>query len=203
LENKVQTKHFMQALFEVMLYLVRNGGGYIFLIWRFITEGMSIGDFTLYFGAITGFAQWLDQIVERFKNLTNANFLIDDYRNLLDTKDILKRDKGADLPAYDEPVELVLENVCFSYEGSDRLVLDNINLKISKGEKLAIVGANGAGKTTLIKLICGLLLPVSGRILMNGTDIREFNRDDYYSLITAVFQNVSLLPMSIAQNITF
>ena len=115
----------------------------------------------------------------------------------------MKRDKGADLPAYDEPVELVLENVCFSYEGSDRLVLDNINLKISKGEKLAIVGANGAGKTTLIKLICGLLLPVSGRILMNGTDIREFNRDDYYSLITAVFQNVSLLPMSIAQNITF
>lgn len=203
LEDQVQKKHFMRSLFEVILYLIRNGGGYAFLIWLMLTKGMPIGDFVLYFGAITGYAQWLDQIVMSFRNLTNANFHIDDYRYLLDTKDTSRRGKGASLPAYDEPVELVLENVRFSYEGSDRIVLDNINLKISKGEKLAIVGANGAGKTTLIKLICGLLQPVSGRILMNGTDIREFNRDDYYSLITAVFQNISLLPMSIAQNITF
>lgn len=203
LENQVQTKHFLQGLFEVILFLIRNGGGYIFLIWKMLNTDMTIGDFILYFGAITGFAQWLEQIVMSFKNLTNANFSVDDYRYLIDTKDKLKRDKGASLPAYDKPVELVLENVSFSYEGSDRVIIDKINLKIHEGEKLAIVGANGAGKTTLIKLICGLLQPVSGRILMNGTDIREYNRDEYYSLITAVFQNVSLLPMSIAQNITF
>jgi ABC-type multidrug transport system fused ATPase/permease subunit len=203
LETQVQTKYFLRTLLGVILYIIRNGGGYAFLIWRMMSTSMSIGDFILYFGAITGFSQWLDQIVTSFRKLTDTNFLIDDYRNLTDTKDILKRDEGASLPACDEAVELVLDNVCFRYDNSDRDILSNINLVINKGEKLAIVGANGAGKTTLIKLICGLLQPVSGRILMNGTDIREFNRDEYYSLIAAVFQNVSLLPMSIAQNITF
>lgn len=203
LENQIQTKHFMQGLFEVMLFLIRNGGGYVFLIWKMLSTDMTIGDFIFYFGAITGFAHWLEQIVISFKNLTNANFSVNDYRDLIDTEDKRKRDKGASLPASDKPVELILDNVSFSYEGSDRVIIDKINLQIHEGEKLAIVGANGAGKTTLIKLICGLLQPVSGRILMNGIDIREYNRDEYYSLITAVFQNVSLLPMSMAQNIAF
>lgn len=203
IENQIQTKHFMQGLFEVMLFVIRNGGGYVFLIWKMLSTDVTIGDFIFYFGAITGFAHWLEQIVISFKNLTNANFSVNDYRNLIDTGDKLKRDKGASLPASDKPVELILDNVSFSYEGSDRVIIDKINLQIHEGEKLAIVGANGAGKTTLIKLICGLLQPVSGRILMNGIDIREYNRDEYYSLITAVFQNVSLLPMSMAQNIAF
>lgn len=93
------------------------------------------------------------------------------------------------------------EDVSFQYEGSEHATLNHINLTIHKGEKLAVVGNNGAGKTTLIKLACGLLEPTSGRILFNGIDIREFNRDDYYELISVSFQNVCLLPMSIAMNI--
>ncbi len=203
LEKQVETKHFVQRLFEALLIFIRNGGGYIYLIWRMLHTDMTIGDFTLYFGAISGFGQWLQQIVERINNLSNANYKVDDYRYLIDTRDKLKRDEGEKLPLINEPVEIVLENVSFHYEGSDQLILDNISLKISKGEKLAIVGNNGAGKTTLIKLVCGLLEPVSGRILMNGIDIKKFNRDEYYTLVTAAFQNVCLLPMSIAQNITF
>lgn len=203
LEKQVETKHFVQRLFEALLIFIRNGGGYIYLIWRMLHTDMTIGDFTLYFGAISGFGQWLQQIVERINNLSNANYKVDDYRYLIDTKDKLKRNEGEKLPLINEPVEIVLENVSFHYEGSEQLILDNINLKISKGEKLAIVGNNGAGKTTLIKLVCGLLEPVSGRILMNGIDIKKFNRDEYYKLVTAAFQNVCLLPMSIVQNITF
>jgi ABC-type multidrug transport system fused ATPase/permease subunit len=203
LEKQVESKHFLQRLFEALLIFIRNGGIYIYLIWKMLHTNMTIGDFTLYFGAISGFGQWLQQIVERINNLSNANYMVDDYRYFIDTKDKLERNKGEKLPSMKEPVEIVLENVSFHYQGSTQLILDNINLKINKGEKLAIVGANGAGKTTLIKLVCGLLEPVSGRILMNGIDIRNFNRDEYYTLITAAFQNVCLLPMSIAQNITF
>lgn len=203
LENQVENKHFAQRLFEAVLIFIRNGGGYLYLIWKMIHTNMTIGEFTLYFGAISGFGQWLEQIVGRINNLSNANYKVDDYRYFIDTKDKLKRDIGEKLPLIDEPVEIVLQNVSFCYEGSDQLILDNINLKISKGERLAIVGANGAGKTTLIKLICGLLEPDSGSILMNGIDIRKFNRDEYYTRITAAFQNVCLLPMSIAKNIAF
>ena len=58
---------------------------------------------------------------------------------------------------------------------------------------LAIVGLNGAGKSTLVKLLCGFLDPTEGRVLLNGRDIREFNRPAYYTLFSAVFQDFSVL----------
>jgi ATP-binding cassette subfamily B protein len=69
------------------------------------------------------------------------------------------------------------------------------------GEKLAVVGLNGAGKTTLIKLICGFLDPTEGRVLLDGKDIRGYNRRDYYTMFSAVFQTFSLLAGTIATNV--
>ena len=63
------------------------------------------------------------------------------------------------------------------------------------------MGLNGAGKTTLIKLMCGFYDPTEGRVLLNGIDIRTYNRADYYSMFSAVFQNFSLLAATIAVNI--
>lgn len=202
-QKKIASKRFRQILFEALLICARNGGAYAFLIGKMLADEITIGEFVLYFGAITGFGQWLEQIVSRIGKLSTAHYKVDDYRYLIDTMDTMRRNEGAPLPPAGEPVDMVFENVSFHYEGSNELILDHINLTIRKGEKLAIVGTNGAGKTTLVKLICSLLQPVSGRILMNGTNIKEFNRDDYYTLITAVFQNVCVLPVSIAQNISF
>ncbi|MFR3483412.1 MAG: ATP-binding cassette domain-containing protein [Clostridia bacterium] len=69
------------------------------------------------------------------------------------------------------------------------------------GEKLAVVGLNGAGKTTLMKLICGFLDPTEGRVLLDGKDIRNFNRADYYTMFSAVFQSFSILAGTIATNV--
>ncbi|OPA80597.1 hypothetical protein BVG16_07730 [Paenibacillus selenitireducens] len=200
-QNKIASKHFLQSLLETLLIFLRNFGAYIYLIWKVMKGEMTIGDFALYFGVITGFGQWLEQIIQRLRKLSTANHKVDDYRYLMDTEDMMRRNKGALLPRLDEPIEIVLENVSFKYVGNDDFILEKINLKIHKGERLAIVGSNGAGKTTLVNLICGLIEPVSGRILLNGTNINEFNRDEYYALITAVFQKVCLLPASIAKNI--
>jgi ATP-binding cassette subfamily B protein len=76
-----------------------------------------------------------------------------------------------------------------------------VNLKIAKGEKLAVVGRNGAGKTTLVKLLCGFYDPTEGEVLLNGQDIRQYDRRAYYRLFSAVFQDFSLLPGSIALNV--
>lgn len=203
LEKRVQRKYTNQHLIEVLLIFVRNGGAYLYLLERMFHSNMTIGDFTLYFGAITGFGQWLSQIISRINGLSNANYRVDDYRYLIETKDHMKREKGAAIPDLKAPCEIRFEDVSFQYEGSNDTILSHINLAIYKGEKLAVVGNNGAGKTTLIKLVCGLLEPISGRILFNGIDIREYNRDEYYKLISASFQNVCLLPMSIAMNIGY
>ncbi len=71
----------------------------------------------------------------------------------------------------------------------------------SSGEKLAIVGLNGAGKTTLVKLICGFYDPDEGEVLLNGVNIKTYNRRDYYRLIAGVFQDFSLIPASVAANV--
>ena len=97
--------------------------------------------------------------------------------------------------------ELTLENVSFRYPKAEKDTLTNINLTLHNGEKLAVVGLNGAGKTTLVKLMCGFLDPTQGRVLLNGTDIRKFNRQQYYDLFSAVFQNFSLLATSVAANV--
>lgn len=202
-EIKIASKGFMRAAISALIMFIRNGGAYIYLIWKVVHNDISIGEFTLFFGAITGFSQWLQQIVDKVQVLSVASYQVDDYRYFLDLEDKMNRGVGVPLPPKESPIEITLENVSFKYRGSNELIIKDINLTIRKGEKLAVVGANGAGKTTLVMLICGLLEPTCGRILMNGTDIREFNRDEYYKMVTVVFQNVCLLPESIAKNITF
>lgn len=77
----------------------------------------------------------------------------------------------------------------------------HISFKIKRGEKIALVGVNGAGKTTLIKLVCGLFISTDGYISVDGRNISEYNIEEYYSKISAVFQDIYTLPMSIEENI--
>ena len=98
-----------------------------------------------------------------------------------------------------------LRDVTFGYKGtaqaSEKPIFSHLNLTIHPGEKLAIVGLNGAGKTTLVKLICGFYDPDEGEVLLNGVNIKTYNRRDYYRLIAGVFQDFSLIPASVAANV--
>ena len=121
-------------------------------------------------------------------------------REFLDYPEPFRFSGGAALPDR-RPYELRLEDVSFRYDGAETGTLRHLNLSIRPGEKLAIVGLNGAGKTTLVKLLCGLLDPTEGRVLLNGVDVRQFNRQEYYGLFSAVFQEFSILNVTIAENI--
>ena len=73
-------------------------------------------------------------------------------------------------------VTLEFKNICFRYPGAEQDVIHNLNLKVSAGENIALVGVNGAGKTTLVKLLCGFYHPNKGQILINGREISDFRR---------------------------
>jgi len=107
-----------------------------------------------------------------------------------------------DIPVNKEAPLITLEHVSFSYPGSQKEVLKNLDFTIKKGEKIAIVGVNGAGKTTLMKLICGLLHPSSGRILLNGRDMETMEAEERYSWFSCAFQDIQFLPLSIRENIS-
>ena len=98
---------------------------------------------------------------------------------------------------------IVFDRVSFAYPGTDRLVLDNLQLELRSGEVTAIVGSNGSGKTTLLKLLCRLYDPDQGRILAGGEDIRSFKIDDLRSSVSVLFQDFSRFPATISENIGF
>jgi ABC-type multidrug transport system fused ATPase/permease subunit len=104
---------------------------------------------------------------------------------------------AAGLPAR----EVRFRNLGFAYPGSERAVLEGLELVIPAGSSLAIVGQNGAGKTTLAKLLCRLYDPTAGAIEVDGVDLRELGVDDWRSRVTAVFQDFTRFERSLRDNV--
>jgi ATP-binding cassette subfamily B protein len=99
--------------------------------------------------------------------------------------------------------EIAFHDVSFAYPTADRQVLRNLDLTLPAGQSLAVVGANGAGKTSLVKLLCGLYEPTQGSILVDGTELAEFDIDDWRRRLAVVFQQPLRLPMSAYSNVRF
>lgn len=111
------------------------------------------------------------------------------------------QDGKREIPGIEEEITIALKNVSFQYEGAEEPTLHNINLTIKQGEKVALVGYNGAGKTTLVKLLMRLYDVTEGSITMNGTDVRDFSRKNYYDCFGVVFQDFKLFAATIAENV--
>ena len=206
---KVQRWQFLRLGITALLIFVRDGLAYLFLIGRYLDGGMSIGDFSLYFSAIAGIGMWLGQLAGAVSGFRETGNYVRDFYEFME----LAEDEGLQgtrpekATETGEAVSFVLENVSFSYrmqeEGKEWEVpiFRNLNLEIRAGERLAVVGRNGAGKSTLVKLLCGLLEPHEGRILMDGRDIRTIPGAELYGKFAAVFQHSRILPITVAENV--
>lgn len=202
LRKKARSVYFLGTLCNLVLTVLRNGIAYFVLIRAIAAGDLSAAEFLLFFSATEGFAAWVNGILDGFATLHKQSLDISIFREFLDEPEIFRFEDGDPIPeSSGGNYELVLENVSFRYPNAEDFTLKNINLTLRPGEKLAVVGLNGAGKTTLIKLMCGLYDPTEGRVLLNGTDVRNFNRNDYYKLFTAVFQQFNLIAATVAQNI--
>ncbi len=181
---------------------LRNGAVYAYLIYLVLYRGLDVPAFLLYFTAVDSFSGWITGILEGLGTLHRQSLDISTVRECLDYPELFRFKDGLTLNQdAKNNYEIVLENVSFRYPGAETDTLKNINLTLHPGENLAVVGLNGAGKTTLIKIICGFLDPTKGQVKLNGTDIRNYNRKDYYKLFSAVFQDFSLLAGTIAENV--
>lgn len=187
-------------LIEWFAGIVRNGISYIFLLYMVITNSLSASEFLLYFTAISTFSQWVTGILSDISVMRSECRDIGTILEYIDYPEPFRFEGGIAIPKA-KMYEWRLEDVTFSYPETTEKIFEHLNLTIKPGEKIAIVGLNGAGKTTLVKLLCGFFDPDKGRVTLNGIDIREFNRREYYDLLCAVYQNYSVLDASIAQNI--
>ena len=143
----------------------------------------------------------MDKIITEGKELGVYLYMMTGGEPLVRKADILRlaeKHNDVELSIYTNST-LIDEDFCkevsYRYPGAEKNTIAHMSLTLHPGENLAIVGLNGAGKTTLVKLICGFLDPTGGRVLLNGQDIRQYNRRDYYKLFEAVFQDFSELSL--------
>lgn len=187
-------------LTEVILTMARNGISYGYLIHMTLKNGLSVSEFLLYFTAVTTFTTWVVGILQEMTVLQKESMDLSLIREFLEYPEPFLFEEGEKIPNADG-YELKLEQVSYRYPGATKDTIHNLDLTVSPGEKLAIVGLNGAGKTTVVKLLCGLLDPTEGRVLLNGEDIRMYDRSAYYALFRAVFQEFSVLDVTVEEEI--
>lgn len=148
-----------------------------------------------------------NQLAGSLNAITSSYLAIADYCLNIKEKQVfmkmptMKDNSGAKKPElrYDSVIEFL--DVSFKYPGSDVYAIKDLNLKILLGQKLCIVGKNGSGKSTIIKLLTMLYFPTDGEILLDGINIRNFDRFEYIKLFAPVFQDYSKYRMSLIDNI--
>lgn len=197
--RKKEQRLFGLDLIKAAIGLLRDGVAYGFLLYQVFRGGMSVSDFVLYFSLITLLSTCFFDFANSCSSMQRLSLDLYNLREFYDVENHFNHGSGCSTP--NEAPEIVFQNVSYRYPNNSDDTLRQINLTIRKGEKIALVGLNGAGKTTFVKLLCGLYAPSEGNILVNGKNITEYNIDEYYSLLSVVFQDIVLMPASVEKNI--
>lgn len=191
---------YRHNLLSAIVNFIGNFGAYGYLIWLVVNGGIGAGDFVLYFNAVFKLKEATSDWCNNMSGYQWISGNINNYREYMEMEDTTNRGAGKPVPTGE--CEIEFRNVTYTYGGADKPTINNLSFTLHKGEKLALVGLNGAGKTTIVKLMCGLYDPTEGEILLNGMNVKEYDRDEYFKLFSAVFQDISLLAVSVEENIT-
>lgn len=191
-----------RGLWGYLLSLISTGAFYLAYAWivlETVLGKISLGDMTMY---LTVFRQGQST----FSNaLTSIGGMYEDNLYLSNLYDFLEEEVpkswGKATIGLNSQDGIRFENVSFTYPGSSKPALRNISLHLKPREKLAIVGENGSGKTTLIKLLTRLYTPDSGRILLHGLDLQEWDVDVLRRRIGVIFQNFVRYQFTVGENI--
>lgn len=183
---------------------------YAYFAYLVISGRQMIGDYTLYTGALIAVAGQVSSLIGISATIYEGTLFIDNLTSFLREDrtivPVLPPERAAAGPrsvTRGVPHTIVFEHVSFSYPGTERRVLDDINLTIRPGETLVLVGLNGAGKTTLLKLLTRLYDPTEGRILLDGYDLREYDVKQLYAMFGIIFQDFGKYAESVSENIRF
>lgn len=162
---------------------------YVLILRRALAGFLSVGDLTLLAGAFSRARSIMESLVSTLAGISEQALFVQDLFDFFETKPAIESRPDALLAP--RPIRTGFEflNVSFSYPGSEKKVLENLNFRFYPQEKIALVGENGAGKTTLVKLLSRLYDPSEGRILLDGIDLREYSVNDLRTEIGVIFQD--------------
>ena len=200
-----QTLSAKQTIFTFFLDLLSGFVYYglaLFAAFQAIYSKITIGDLTMFTGTIDRFQSNLMGLFAQMARFYEHNLFLADYFDLMSQKSHIESSPGLKSLPNKNFVTVEFKNVSFGYE-QDKLILKDINFKISDARNFALVGENGAGKTTLVKLMLHLYEPTSGKILINGVDIRDIPIKELRQNLGVIFQDYMHYEMTAQENIAF
>jgi ATP-binding cassette subfamily B protein len=189
-------------LSDTIFGYVRDFIAYSIMIKQVIDGTLSVSQFTLMISVVNGLSTYLTEIATKIYDIFTASKDLSYTIKYIEAEDTQNHSKGIDLKSLTIPFTVEFKDVSFTYPDAEKPIISNLSFKVKAGEKIALVGENGAGKTTIIKLLSGLYRPTSGSILIDGHDIKEFNTQDYFSLLSVINQDIQVIGLSLKSNIT-
>lgn len=178
---------------------------FAYIAFMVLTGRILIGDYSLYTDSLTSIAANVASLISTSASVYEGTLFIDNLISFMDEKQsvVPLDEKNPETVRHGEPHTIEFCNVSFSYPGTDRPVIKNVNLKFNPGETVVLVGLNGAGKTTLIKLLTRLYDPTEGVIKLDGKDLRSYDVEDLYKTFGIIFQDFGKYAVTVSENIAF
>lgn len=184
----------------IYLNLIENLLNFLILISLAYSNKITISEFSMLFTSLVTFTTSITSIISSIQRYGKVALYQEYFIDFLLMPTSFNENVRLNKKTMDiESIEF--KNVSFKYPRTDKYILKNINFKISKGEKISIVGLNGSGKTTLIKLLCRLYKIDEGEILINGININNYDIEELYKIIAVVFQDFKIISFSVKDNI--
>ncbi len=178
-----------------------SGFVYLYVALKAYAGAFDVGSIVLYVGAVNQLIGGFSVLMDSVGKLLNNNPFLENVINFLEIPNEKYQGTLAVEKREDNEYEIEFRNVSFKYPKANEYALNNVNMKLHIGQKVAIVGMNGSGKSTMIKLLCRLYDVDEGVITLNGIDIKKYNYDEYMNIFSMVFQDFSLLPFTLGQNV--
>ncbi len=175
---------------------------YLFVGFKALAGLFSVGSVLQYISSINEFTGGFSGLITELSAIRLNNEAMNYYFEFIDLPAKRQNTDARSIDTVDiGHAGLEMKDVSFRYPGTEEYVLRHVDLRIEKGERVAIVGENGSGKTTLVKLLCRLYDPTDGEILIGGENIDTLRCDEYQGLFSVVFQDFKLFSFSIGQNV--
>ena len=189
------------GIFDRIMWTASQIVIYWFIVDSVVKGKVTVGNAYLYVSASGAFYSSVSSVFSNLTNLRQRSREVSDFRSFLDFEGGSLLDGTLSMPDKSD-YEITFEHVYFKYAGAEKYALEDMNLVLHKGERLAVVGMNGAGKSTFIKLLLRLYEPTKGRILLDGVDIKDYKRYEYYHRFAPLFQEVQLFAFPLKENIS-
>jgi len=199
--TKSQVKsHMPFSIFLGSLNIVENSVVALYFGFSVIMGRIEVAVFFTCINAYNQLKSTIMNLASIYTQLYSNSLFASDYIDFLQSKETITLNREGELLQNVHSIEFA--NVSFKYPNSNSMTISNVSFKITKGDKVAIIGKNGAGKTTIIKLLLRLYDPVSGEILINGLNIKNYNTESLRNTIQTLFQDFAIYAFSIKDNIS-